>query len=68
MMSLRVLNSIRAVPSYSPISERVGRMCRSTSAWCSPWLYCPAGQRQNSLRLVSSCWWTSSPHMNPSAE
>ncbi len=33
-MSLRVLNSISAVPSYSPISERVGRMWRRISAWC----------------------------------
>jgi hypothetical protein len=29
-MFLRVLNSISAVPSYSPSSDRVGRMWRST--------------------------------------
>ncbi len=53
-MFLRVLNSIRAVPSYSPSSERVGRMWRSTSpSWVS--VYSPAGQRQNIFRSVSSC-------------
>ena len=31
-MFFRVLNSIRAVPSYSPSSDRVGRMWRRTDA------------------------------------
>ncbi len=33
-MFFLVLNSISAVPSYSPSSERVGRMCRRTVPSC----------------------------------
>ena len=33
-MFFLVLNSISAVPSYSPSSDSVGRMCRSTSPSC----------------------------------
>ena len=36
MISFFVLNSMSAVPSYSPSSESVGRMWRSTSpSWVS---------------------------------
>ncbi len=34
MISFFVLNSISAVPSYSPSSDSVGRMWRSTSPSC----------------------------------
>ena len=54
MISFFVLNSISAVPSYSPSSESVGRMWRSTSPSCAS-VYSPPGQRQKSLWAVSSC-------------
>ena len=59
-----VLNSISAVPSYSPSSDSVGRMWRSTSPSCVS-VYRRAGQWQNILRSVRSCWWTSRPEMRP---
>ncbi len=53
-MFFLVLNSIRAVPSYSPSSERVGRMWRSMApSWVL--VYRPAGQWQNIFWPVRSC-------------
>ena len=45
-MFFLVLNSIRAVPSYSPSSDSVGRMCRSTCRRGSP--YRPPGSGRTS--------------------